>query len=89
MVKLGNFLLRSTACFVAFEQDLTDDFSKLPFSVVHSEDDLDEMLTFFNALLSECLERHAPLRRVRVTSPPAPWINYEEIDILQHQPEIL
>ena len=34
-------------------------------------------------LISECLERHAPLRKVRVTRPPAPWMKDPLIEELQ------
>ena len=37
----------------------------------------------FNTLLGECIERHAPLKRMKVTRPPAPWMNSDQIRKLQ------
>ena len=54
------------------EQDFIDDCAELPLSVIYSTDDPDEQLDYFNYLFSDCLDRHAPLKRVRVTRPPAP-----------------
>ena len=34
-------------------------------------------------MFKECLERHGPLRRVRVTRPPAPWKEGSQIRSLQ------
>ena len=56
------------------EQLFIDDFSKLPLYVTSFSDDLDEQLDSLNLLFTECLERHAPLRKVKVTRPPAPWM---------------
>ena len=61
-----------------------EDFSTLPLSVISYSDDPDEQLETLNTLLnSECLERHAPLRKVRVTRPPAPWMKDPLIEELQ------
>lgn len=46
-----------------------EDFSTLPLSVIAYSDDPDEQLESLTSLFVECLERHAPLRRVRVTRP--------------------
>ena len=34
-------------------------------------------------MLKTCLERYAPLRRVRVTRPPAPWMDDSQIQQLR------
>ena len=60
-----------------------DDFSTLPLSVIYYSDDPDKQLETLNRLISECLERHAPLRKVRVTRPPAPWMKDPLIEELQ------
>ena len=60
-----------------------EDFSTLPLSVISYSDDPDEQLETLNTLISECLERHAPLRKVRVTRPPAPWMKDPLIEELQ------
>ena len=41
------------------------------------------MVDALNSLTKDCLDRHAPLRRVKVTRPPAPWLQTEEIRQLQ------
>ena len=52
-----------------------EDFSTLLLlSVISYSDDPDEQLETLNTLISECLERHAPLRKVRVSRPPASWM---------------
>ena len=60
-----------------------DDFSTLPFSVIYSTDDPDDKLYLFNSLFKSCLDRHAPLRKTKLTRPPAPWLNSEDIRQLQ------
>lgn len=45
-----------------------------PLAVIYYSDDPDEQLETLNTLVSECLERDGPLRKVRVTRPPAPWM---------------
>ena len=39
-----------------------EDFSTLPLSIISYSDDPDEQLETLNALISECLERHATTR---------------------------
>ena len=53
-----------------------------PLAVIYYSDDPDEQLETLNTLISECLERH-PLRKVRVTRPPAPWMKDPLIEELQ------
>ena len=67
------------------EQNFIDDCSALPFSLIYSTTDPDEQLHYFNELFTECLQRHAPLRRIRVTRPPSPWMKSDEIFHLQHE----
>ncbi len=43
----------------------------------------DDMVGILNSLVSECIDRHAPLRKVKVTRPPAPWMNQPEIQELK------
>ena len=61
------------------EQEFISDLDTLPLNIVSSSDDLEEQLEYFNSMFKECLERHAPLRRVRVTRPPAPWTDDSQI----------
>ncbi|RMX45115.1 hypothetical protein pdam_00025340 [Pocillopora damicornis] len=62
-----------------------DDFSKLPLSVTSFSDDPDEQLDSLNLLFTECLERHAPLQKVKVTRRPAPWMKTPHIEDLQQE----
>ena len=48
---------------VAFQNDL----STLPLSLIYSYDDPNEQLDVLEKLFNECLERHAPMKRVKVT----------------------
>ena len=51
-----------------FNEDLfIEDFSTLPLSVISYSDDPDEQLETLNTLISECLQRHAPLWKILVT----------------------
>ena len=59
------------------------DFAQLPLSLIYPSDDPDEQLGTLNSLFTECLERHAPLRRCRMTRPPAPWMECGDIRALQ------
>ena len=54
-------------------------FEELPLSLIYSTDDPELQLHILNTLLRECIDRHAPLRRNKITRPPAPWM--KEIDI--------
>ena len=65
------------------EQQFIGDLDTLPLNIVYSSDDLEEQLEYFNSMFKECLERHAPLRRVRVTRPPAPRMDGSQIRSLQ------
>ena len=57
------------------EQDFINDFHALPVASCN--------------LFSECLEKHVPLRRVQITTPPAPWMEDSQIRSLQQQHNIL
>ena len=43
----------------------------------------DEMVDLLNTLIVECVDRHAPLKRVKITRPPAPWLHATDIRQLQ------
>ena len=65
------------------EQAFVDDLEQAPFSLIFLSDDPDFQLHLLNSILVEHIDRHAPLRRVRLTRPPAPWMKSEEIQLLQ------
>ena len=56
-----------------------NDFSKIPFSVVYSFDDPNDQLDTFNKLVTECINKHAPIQRTKFTRPPAPWMKDPDI----------
>ena len=66
-----------------YEQEFISDLYTLPLNIVYSSDDPEEQLEYFNSMFKECLERHAPLWRVRVTRPPVPWMEDGQIRSLQ------
>ena len=66
-------------------QSYKEEFSALPLNIVYGLGCPDDMVTTLNSLVTECIERRAPLRRVKVTRPPAPWIADPEIRELQPQ----
>ena len=41
------------------------------------------MVDALNSLVTWCLNRHAPLKKVKLTRPPAPWMASDEIRELQ------
>ena len=62
---------------------LKNDFSQLPFALVYAVHDPEEKLEIFNTLISGCLDKHAPVTRIRVSRPPAPWMKDLNITSLQ------
>jgi exonuclease III len=63
-----------------FDQEaFLKDFSTLPLSLIYSTNDPNDQLDMLNKLFNECLERHAPLRKEKITRPPAPWLKTNEI----------
>lgn len=53
---------------------LLRDLDAAPFHRVLRIDNIDEKVSFFNVLIMEVFAVHAPLRRVRITKPYAPWL---------------
>ena len=48
------------------------DFEQLSLSIIYGVDDPNDKLDMFNTLVIECIENHAPLKRMKITRPPAP-----------------
>ena len=67
------------------ENAFVEDFSTIPIQVPYALEDPDEKVKILQTLIQECLERHAPLRRIKLTRPPAPWMNDLNIRSLQQQ----
>ena len=49
-----------------------EDFEQLPLSIMYSTDDPDMQVDLLSSLICECIDRHAPLKRTKVTRPLAP-----------------
>ena len=71
------------------KNEYTQDFESLPFNIIYAIDDPDEKLEVFNKLIAECIEHHAPLKRTKITRPPAPWLHDDNIRDLQNQRDSL
>ena len=56
-----------------------EDVKGLQISAVYGVDDPEEQFEMFNTMLLGCLNTHAPLRRVKRTCPPAPWLQDQTI----------
>ena len=67
------------------ENAFKEDFSILPLDLVYGLESADDMVNALNSLMKDYLDRHAPLRRVKVTRPPATWLQTEEIRQLQKE----
>ena len=66
-----------------------DDFAAVPLEIVYVFDDPNDKIATFNRLVvRECLDRHAPLKRTKVTRSPAPLLNYPSIHSLQVNSQI-
>ena len=55
----------------------------MPLSIVYAVESPNEKVDLRNTLISECLDRHAPLKRVKITRLPAPWLHAADIRQLQ------
>ena len=67
------------------ENAFKEDFSLLLLEVVYGLESPDDMVDALNSLMKDCLDRHAPLTRVKVTRPPATWLQTEEIFQVQKE----
>ena len=65
------------------EQKFYDDFLQYPLSLIYAFDDPNDQLLTLNKLFRDCLDNHAPLRRVKLTRPPAPWMR--ELNVANNQ----
>ncbi|CAB3981945.1 Hypothetical predicted protein [Paramuricea clavata] len=67
------------------ENAFLEDVAALPLNIVYSTDEADDKLEIFNSLFKSSINRHAPLRKMKITRPPAPWLNAEDIKQLQSE----
>ena len=66
-------------------EDFKADFQKLQFSTVSAMEDQEDKLDIFKTLITECIDRHAHLKRIKCTRPPASWL--KRLDIQQIKSE--
>ena len=66
-------------------ENLTIDFSQLPFNLVYVVSGPNDKLGIPNDLIQNCLYKHAPRTHTQVTRPPAPWMKDLNIRQLQDQ----
>lgn len=67
------------------ESSFIDGFKTLPFAASFGVSDPDEKLEMPSSLIKECIDRHAPLKVIKVTRPPAPWLKDPAIAELKEQ----
>ena len=61
----------------------TVDFHQLPLNLVYSFDGPEDQVSIFNKLVVDCIDTHAPIRKVRLSRSIAPWMNDPKIAYLQ------
>ena len=54
-----------------------DDLANVPFHMVSCFDDLDDQVEAFNCLFLDVLDKHAPIKRIKIKSRPNPFITPE------------
>ena len=50
---------------------------------MYSFDDPNEQISILNDLITGCINRHAPLKKIKFTRPPAPWMKSCNVRKLQ------
>ena len=66
-------------------ENYVTDFQQLPLNLVYSFDDPDDQVAMLNKLITDCINIHAPLKRVNLTRPIAPWMHGPKIIELQKE----
>ena len=61
----------------------TSDFQQLRLNLIWSFDDPGGQVSIFNKLVVDCINTHAPLRKVKLTRPVGPWMYDPKIANLQ------
>ena len=55
------------------------DFKLLPTSIVFGFDDPNDQIAMLNKLITDCIADHTPIKKVKFTCPPAPWMKDPEL----------
>ena len=58
-----------------FDQQHEETFASLPFIAIFTLNDPEDQLRILNDLIIKYLEEHAPMKRIRVTQQPSPWMS--------------
>ena len=74
-LKPSHVTIRSYANYNA--KQFSEDLSLVPFHIISMFDDFDDQVETFNALFTDILDDQAPLKRVKITSRPNPFISAE------------
>jgi hypothetical protein len=64
---------------------LREDAKNIDWDSIHMLDDVNDMVTELTSRLSYLIEKHIPLKTVRVTHKPAPWRTQEVINLENHR----
>ena len=68
----------TTRSFKHYEhKEFLGDMSTVPWSVVDCFDEVEDRLGAFNLLFNEALDRHAPIRKIKVRNRPNPFVTDE------------
>ena len=51
----------------------------MALNLVYAFDEPDDQVTILNKLILDCIEKHAPIKRIRLTRPVATWMKDESI----------
>ena len=65
-----------------------NEISNLPFSTVYAFDDPEDQIDILNNLILSCIETHAPLKRIKLTRPIAPWMRDPAIETCRAKLEL-
>ena len=60
-------------------ENYVTDFQQLPLNLVYSSDEPDDQVSVMNKLITDYLNIHALLKRVKLTRPIAPWKHHPKI----------
>ena len=66
------------------QQHCKETFASLPFTATFALNDPESQLGILNDLIIKHLEEHAPMKRIRVTRQPAPWMRDSDIVSLKN-----
>lgn len=88
--ELSNIKVKNNIKFVQYrdfkyfnEQSFVQDLNMVDWDYIYSLSDVDDMLNFFNENVMQLFDNHAPLRKVRVSKPPAPWMTSTIKDMIK------